>query len=359
MESLKNTIDKIVNIADSKTFPFSENESRLYHCLKCKEMVEFPMQTGRGHLFCGTCSQSDCNNHSQSSYFDKRIDKIMHSNVTKCHFHDNGCLWSRSISLYEQHLLHDCIYTQHECPNCTEIVCLKNIKQHLKTEKCTKYWNEHVQCPLKCGYENQRWIVTSHETEGCSHMSRKCPSEEYTFVPCSEHESEKSKIECIVNHADIIMDAHGKRTNQSFAFKIGFPFEKHSKAIIVCQSFHIMNNVNAFLILTHGTESLYLHAEIEMYDFKDDMSEILKNTRVMITLKDTFPNKESIEHRMMLPLTRHSNDIAIYCIPKFIPLQILSQRWKPTVVSHYMFIFGIVIDLMYPKHVSKTFQKEQ
>lgn len=150
-------------------------------CPICQQILQNPLQTSCGHLFCKHCllealqrRPRDCplcrqrHTHMKDAFNQRKIGNLQ----VKCSNHAKGCLWVGMLSSVEDHAT-SCELETVECPNgCNSQMLRKDVTEHVQ-ELCL---NRAYTCQY-CGKEGQFTRIVGHHLLKCRLLPLSCPNE--------------------------------------------------------------------------------------------------------------------------------------------------------------------------------------
>ncbi len=248
-------------------------------CPKCKHIPHTIFQSENGVLLCFDCvCKSD---DKERTYFDRRLNNMIFSTVTKCHLHEKGCDWTGKIEMYPQHILVNCDFAKIRCYRCNASICVKDMNVHEETYECINHDTIRVKCPFDCGYVDK-----------CPKSKKEKPSQENDNGDSTESDSRKCLEYLLMFH---------RNCHDVFETKINGRAHHDGNEIVVLQN---MIPVKLLIILDHSSESLNVHVQLCQKVEIMSILKILKETIVTLTFlnknKDC-PDRETLNYKVILP----------------------------------------------------------
>ena len=153
-------------------------------CPICQELVNDPVLTSCGHLFCIECIKGEdfCSlcRERFSLFPDQRTKRQIRNLTVQCTHNNTGCTWQGNLGDFQKHLETSCSYEGRYCPlQCGAIVRKTELDRHMNDE----YEEREVMCS-HCGMAriNFKRMNTDHFT-ACSRLPISCPAGCQECVP--------------------------------------------------------------------------------------------------------------------------------------------------------------------------------
>lgn len=147
-----------------------------FKCAICLQLVDQPILTSCGHLFCAKCIKSQQTYPTCRKRFtttrDQRSERLLKAFKVQCPNSEKGCAWEGDLGDTEDHMKKNCHYQQVSCPNgCGQSIERKSLLAHSQ-DSCP---HRKYQCP-HCKEEGLYKVITKEHLVNCSSFLLDCPA---------------------------------------------------------------------------------------------------------------------------------------------------------------------------------------
>ena len=147
-----------------------------FKCAICLQLVDQPVQTSCGHLFCAKCikSQQTCPTCRKefTTTQDQRSERLLKAFKVKCPNSEKGCVWEGDLGDTEEHMEKNCPHQQVTCPNGCGQTMERNLLSDHTQNSCTRRKYSCPHCKIKGLYK----VITEEHLVTCPSLLLNCPA---------------------------------------------------------------------------------------------------------------------------------------------------------------------------------------
>ncbi len=349
---LLSTLSNATNIEHPLFFLLSDkSHKKTIKCSDCKRVPLIPFQTSCGKLSCSECMRHECRVVDCIKLKDNRMKVVMLGFEMTCHLQTKGCEWVGKLSQYREHITHDCLFAKRNCTFCKREVVFKDLETHRETYECKLAFTAYVECPLKCGHVDQKWMMESHMFDECRNASTRCPLEDDCDSKQTKCDTRRNHSECIARNPESFFNVWKSKFKDEVVVRCNWTHGTKTKTFR--KHYRKYNGDNAILELCFSVATGHLIIRVIEKLVRDrhgakQRNETWNDTKVTVVIVNQRTTSTR-NYVRSLPIVKNNVGNLLFSEPNFIPLTNMSNNLQTNtcfseldmITFHFVFDFTI------------------